>query len=351
MNHLQSEKGTNTIWQLQRELEDFFNNTRFNLIQINSGASVRKYFRISFEESLYFPTRDVTLMVIPIDKIEMADDYLNISYYLQRQNIPQPRIFEMQREKGWIFLEPAEGEQLDTYLQQHPDEISTIYPRLVDFLLYIQNRAVFEGHCPAFSRFFDQLKYLYEFNFHVQEQVINHYLNHNFTQSEEQVFQEFSLEISKHLESTYPVFVHRDFQSSNIFYHKKNEEDSFQIIDFQDARSGSYTYDLVSLLWDSYVDIPDKLKVELLDQFYQKNNLLRNHFSPDEYNRLIDYQIIQRKLHDAGAFVYTYRLLNNQRFLQYITRALDMAILIMNQYPAFMEISQLLQRLMSLPDK
>jgi aminoglycoside/choline kinase family phosphotransferase len=351
MNQLQFEKGKNTVWQLQKELENFFNNARFNLIHIDSGASVRKYFRLSFEESLYFPTRDVILMAVPVDKIEMADNYLNISYYLHRQNIPQPRIFEMQREKGWIFLEPAEGEQLNNYLKQHPDQVSTIYPRLVDFLLLLQTRAVFEGYCPAFTRFFDQAKYLFEFNFHVKEQVIHHYFNHTLSHSEEQIFHEFSMEISQYLESTYPVFVHRDFQSSNIFYHKKNEEDSFQIIDFQDARSGSYTYDLVSLLWDSYVDIPDKLRSGLINQFYQKNDFLRQHYSPDEYQKLIDYQIIQRKLHDAGAFVYTYRLLNNQQFLGFITSALEMTISVLNRYPAFMEISQLLQRLMSLPEK
>jgi aminoglycoside/choline kinase family phosphotransferase len=351
MNHLQSERGTNMVWQLKRDLESFFNNSEFNLIQIDSGASVRKYFRISFEASLYFPTRDVILMAVPLDKIEMADDYLNISYYLQRQNIPQPRIFEMQREKGWIFLEPAEGEQLNNYLKQYSDLILTIYPRLVDFLLLLQSRAVFEGHCPAFSRFFDQSKYMYEFNFHVKEQVIHHYFNHTLSRAENQIFSEFSGEISQYLESTYPVFVHRDFQSSNIFYREKNGEDSFQIIDFQDARSGSYTYDLVSLLWDSYVDIPDKLRKELIDQFYQKNDLFRKHCSPDEYYRLIDYQIIQRKLHDAGAFIYTYRLLNNQQFLKFITSALDMTISVLNRYPAFMEISQLLQRLMSLPEK
>ena len=336
---------------LHQKLTKFFNNSQFEITPMDNGASVRQYFRIHFRESLYFPIQAVILMVVPVDKIEMADDYLNISYYLRRQEIPRPRIFEMQREEGWIFLEPAEGEQLDIYLKTHPEEMSAIYHKLLDFLLEIQKKGVFEGHCPAFSRFFDKEKYLYEFDFHVREQVINHYLKNTFSQSDEEIFQEFSLEVSTFLESTYPVFVHRDFQSSNIFYHEKNSENPFQIIDFQDARSGSYIYDLVSLFWDSYVDIPAEMQLELVDAFYRENENIRKHFTPEAYHKLIDYQVIQRKLHDAGAFVYTYRLLNNQQFLQYIARALEMAISVMNSYPAFMEISQLLQRLMSLPKK
>jgi len=336
---------------LHQKLIKFFNNSQFELSPIDNGASVRQYFRIHFRESLYFPIQDVILMVVPVDKIEMADDYLNISYYLRRQEIPRPRIFEMQREEGWIFLEPAEGEQLDIYLKSHPEEIPTIYPKLIGFLLEIQKKAIFEGHCPAFSRFFDKSKYLYEFDFHVREQVINHHLKHTLSQSDGEIFREFSLEVSTFLESTYPVFIHRDFQSSNIFYHEKNSENPFQIIDFQDARNGSFTYDLVSLLWDSYVDIPAELQQELVRVFYRKNENLRENFTHEEYHQLIDYQVIQRKLHDAGAFVYTFRLLNNQQFLQFITRALEMATSIMNRYPAFMEISQLFQRLMSLPEK
>lgn len=336
---------------LRQKLAKFFNNSHFELSPLDNGASVRQYFRIHFRESLYFPTRDVILMVVPRDKLEMADDYLNISYYLRRQGIPCPRIFEMQREEGWIFLEPAEGEQLDIYLKNYPEEIPSIYPRVIDFLLDLQKKAVFEGHCPAFSRFFDKEKYLYEFDFHVREQIINHHLKHTLSQSDEEIFREFSLEVSTFLESTYPVFVHRDFQSSNIFYYEKNTESPFQIIDFQDARSGSYIYDLVSLLWDSYVDIPAEMQLELVDVFYRENENLQTHFTPEHYLQLIDYQIIQRKLHDAGAFVFTFRLLNNQQFLQYIARALEMAISVMNRYPAFMEISQLLQRLMSLPKK
>ncbi len=47
------------------------------------------------------------------------------------------------------------------------------------------------------------------------------------------------------------VLCHRDYHSRNLMLHL----DRLYIIDFQDARMGPDTYDLVSLLRDSYVDL------------------------------------------------------------------------------------------------
>ena len=49
------------------------------------------------------------------------------------------------------------------------------------------------------------------------------------------------------------VLCHRDYHSRNLMLH----DGRLYIIDFQDARMGPDTYDLVSLLRDSYVDITD----------------------------------------------------------------------------------------------
>ena len=45
------------------------------------------------------------------------------------------------------------------------------------------------------------------------------------------------------------VLVHRDYHSRNLMLHRGQ----LYIIDFQDARMGPNTYDLVSLLRDAYI--------------------------------------------------------------------------------------------------
>ena len=59
------------------------------------------------------------------------------------------------------------------------------------------------------------------------------------------------------------VLCHRDYHSRNLMLH----EGSLYIIDFQDARMGPDTYDLVSLLRDSYVDFTEPEVEELIAFF------------------------------------------------------------------------------------
>ena len=59
------------------------------------------------------------------------------------------------------------------------------------------------------------------------------------------------------------VLCHRDYHSRNLMLH----DGSLYIIDFQDARMGPDTYDLASLLRDSYIDITDAEVDDLIAYF------------------------------------------------------------------------------------
>jgi len=312
---------------LNTSLTDFFETDGFNLSPIEGGASVRKYFILQFQENSRFHTNPVILMYIPQERIDIADNYQNISRYFNRMTISQPPLYEVHRELGWLFVEHAAGHRLDLYLRNTAEEeTSRIYHRLVDFLLDLQNRAQLERDCWAFERFFDTEKYLFEFSFHLREQLLENYFHHQLSDTEQEVFTKATLEISKFLDNHLPVFVHRDFQSSNIFYHPASRDNHFQIIDFQDARCGGPMYDLVALLWDSYYSVRKNLQEELLQKFYLNQPLVHKNFSQDEYRQTIDYSVIQRKLHDAGAFVFSFHLTGNDRYLKYIQPAIQMAV-------------------------
>ncbi|UCF64639.1 MAG: phosphotransferase, partial [bacterium] len=266
--------------------------------------------------------------------------------------IARPRVYEIHRDQGWIFVEHGEGECLDVFLKKNRHvPLKNLYKQLIDFLLHMQEKAQYESHCPAFNRFFDQDKYDFEFQFHVKEQLLKRYFKYEMTEHEEINFEKFAREISQFLDLKLNQFVHRDFQSSNIFCKSKGAVYSFQIIDFQDARSGNPVYDLVSILWDSYVDIPESLKEELVQYYYQKHPFVRENFSQDQYRKWIDYSVIQRKLHDAGAFVYTLYLTKNSNFIQYIKGALKMSLDKIKLYPQFEAVEEMCRKIFSQPDE
>ena len=67
------------------------------------------------------------------------------------------------------------------------------------------------------------------------------------------------------------VLCHRDFHSRNLMLHAG----ALYWIDFQDARMGPATYDLASLLRDSYVDLDEEFVAERAEEFRQQRGARR----------------------------------------------------------------------------
>lgn len=328
---------------LTDRLQYFLGTDQFEIKPLASGASTRKYYKIDLKKKLYFPSKRILLMTIPVEEIDTVTDYVHIDFYLQRMGIPTPKVYEMKKYLGWIFLEYEKNPTLLSYFKKKPDQTELI-ENLIEFLILIQDRCQFEDHCPAFHRFFDKEKYLYEFNFHVKEQLLLKYLKANLNKQEQSDFQDFSFEISQALDISEKVFVHRDFQSSNIFYDQKKKGPSFKIIDFQDARSGSPVYDVVSCLWDSYITIPEDLRNRLLDKFFKHLKKSGTSLTKNDFQKLVDFTVIQRKLHDAGAFVYNYHRFNEEKFTSFISPAIQMAVEKMGLYSQFKNVIKIFEK-------
>lgn len=323
------------ITKLTEQLQNFFNTHEFQIKPLAGGASARKYFEIDLAKKLYFPSRKILLMSVPLDETRMITDYVHIDFYLNRMNIPTPRIYEMNKHAGWIFLEYQNIPTLRDYLQNNPGKTASLLKILIEFLLHMQDKCEFDDQCPAFQRFFDTEKYQHEFDFHVRQQLLERYFNRKLTKQEIKDFQIFSSKICQTLDINEKVFVHRDFQSSNIFYDGSQQQTPFKLIDFQDARCGSPVYDLVSCLWDSYIEIEDALRIRSLEKFYQPLTDRGTSLTQTDFYKLVDYSVIQRKLHDAGAFAYNYLRFKDKKFVQFISPAIRMALDKMNRYSQF----------------
>lgn len=322
--------------QLIQQLRDFFRTENFELTRLNGGASSRKYYLIEFNTPSYFGRSKVVLMTVPLNERTVMEDYMNIDYYLRRHGIKTPRLFEMELSHGWIFQEYLIHPLLNQYLETHPEHLENALLELFNFLKELQARCTFEQHCPAFQRKFDINKYLYEFNFHVSEQLLKQYLK---VENPQDYTRELAEIISHFLDIDYPIFVHRDFQSSNLFIETIGESYNFYVIDFQDARHGTPIYDLVSFLWDSYIHIPENLRNTLIKEYFSFLIELNIQWDWEYYRKIVDFTAIQRKLHDAGAFAYNHLRFNNAHYTPYIKPAIEMALHLMHSYREFHNIA------------
>ncbi|NOX37654.1 MAG: phosphotransferase [Calditrichaeota bacterium] len=313
--------------------------------KVNSGASSRRYFLLHLDGETYFPRDEVLIMLVPLADIQILLDYMNVDYYLRRMHIPTPRIFEVWEEAGIIFLEYVRWPRLDMFIHAHPEQMEHALRQTIQFLQHMQQNCLWESHCPAFHRRFDEAKYQFEFRFHVREQLLERFFGVHLSANLEQAFEAFAQEISQTLDVKRPTFVHRDFQSSNMFFESQSADHPLKIIDFQDARHGLPVYDLVSILWDSYIPVPDSLRATLTREFYDYLRDTGIDWSYDQYLQYVDYTIIQRKLHDAGAFAYNYHRFKSRHFLQFIPNTLDMVIQVLEKYPRFAPLTELFAHL------
>jgi aminoglycoside/choline kinase family phosphotransferase len=330
--------------QLTHQLQAFFQTDQFEIVPLTDGASPRKYYRLDFREKLYFPETRIVLLTVPVKEIKILTDYMHIDFYLTRMGIPTPKVYEMKRQFGWIFLEYQNLPTLEEYLNKKPERIPTVIADLVEFLIHVQERCHFEENCPAFQRHLNAEKYKYEFDFYVREQLLGNYLAEQLNERELRVFGSFSAEVSQSLDIPKMVFVHGYFQSKNIFYDESKKDIPFKIADFQDARAGSPIYDLVSCLWDSYIPIPENVREGLLGKFFSYQVKAGSRLKKKNFQKLVDYTVVQRKLHDAGVFAYNYHQTKNARFTSFIAPAVAMAVAKMKSYNYLKEVIRIFNR-------
>ena len=326
---------------LRNQLAEFFRTPEFSISPIPGGASARLYYKIVFREKSYFPSPTVLLMQVPDPDSRLLHDHVNINYYFKRMGIPTPRIYEVNLARQWVFVHFETAPTVEQYLHSNPQDIKSVVTGMVKFISRMQKKCRHETHCPAFHRRFDDAKYQFEFDFHVAEQLLRFYFQMEYAP---EVLRDFAREICTVLDINENIFVHRDFQSSNVFITKTEKPFEYSVIDFQDARYVTPVCDLVSCLWDSYIPISQDLREKLVKQFYETLGDVSIDWSWDVYQKMVDYSIIQRKLHDAGAFAYNYRRFASRRYVGYVTEAITMALAVMRKYPHFSDAVKLFEK-------
>jgi aminoglycoside/choline kinase family phosphotransferase len=94
-------------------------------------------------------------------------------------------------------------------------------------------------------------------------------------------------------------FVHRDFHSRNIMFAGQGK---VSVIDYQDARIGAITYDLVSLLKDVYIYFDREKMIELVLEFKLLKGAVLREVSDEQFIRWFDFMGLQRHIKILGIF-------------------------------------------------
>ncbi|MBS0532218.1 MAG: tRNA (adenosine(37)-N6)-threonylcarbamoyltransferase complex ATPase subunit type 1 TsaE [Proteobacteria bacterium] len=126
------------------------------------------------------------------------------------------------------------------------------------------------------------------------------------------------------------TWVLRDFHSPNLIWlDQRPNTGKVGIIDFQDAVLGPAAYDLVSLLQDARVDVPESLELAMLTRYMKSRLGSGEAFDPADFAELYAIMSAQRNTRLLGTFARLNRrdgkpqyLRHQPRIWTYLTRSL-----------------------------
>ena len=116
-------------------------------------------------------------------------------------------------------------------------------------------------------------------------------------------------------------WVLRDYHSPNLMWLPGRQGiERVGILDFQDALAGPLAYDLVSLLQDARLDVPEALERELLARYCAARGAQSRHFSSDQFVSLYATLGAQRNSKILGIFARLAKRDGKRGYLAHIPR-------------------------------
>jgi N-acetylmuramate 1-kinase len=303
------------------------------VVQLTGDASDRRYFRVLFREE---PPRVLAVHPGPIDFDALP--FVNVARLLSSMPVPVPRILDHSRELGIIALEDLG----DVTLQAHVGaasaaEHAALYREAVALISTIQHRGreLESSQYVPYSVAFDVEKLTWELRFFTKH-FLEAYRGATLSNATREALSEEYAQIAAELAAEPRVLCHRDYHSRNLMLHNGR----LYIIDFQDARMGPDTYDLVSLLRDSYVDFSAQ-QLEALIAFFLANRGASAAEDTD-FQRRFDLMALQRNLKALGTFGFQTTSRGNPVYIQYIPRTLTYVRANLARYNRFGRLRDLL---------
>lgn len=305
------------------------------VVPLTGDASDRRYFRILLPDAASIV---VSLHASPFEFETLP--FVNVARLLEAMPVPIPRVLGHADDLGVLALEDLGDVTLQAHLgAATPAEHAALYRQSVALIATLQRRGA-ELSSPDYLPYgvaFDVEKLAWEMDFFVKH-FLEAYRGVLLAPDVREALRQELGVLVEILAAEPRVLCHRDYHSRNLMLH----DGRLCIIDFQDARMGPDTYDLVSLLRDSYVDLPEQTVAELLAYFLA---LKGSSGREDEFRHRFDLMALQRNLKALGTFGYQTTALRNSVYIQYIPRTLRYVRTNLDLLPQFSRLRDLLAEL------
>ena len=308
------------------------------VVPITPDASDRRYFRV-------FPpgARSIVLALHtgPIERARLP--FSDVHELFSQIPLPVPAILGHSDEGGILALDDLGDITLQEHLRSasDPDRVA-LYREAIGLIERLQRRGAelaSDRHVP-YRTAFDVEKLTWELDYFTR-----HFLTGlrgvDLTPAERAALDDEWRAMAGELAAEPRVLCHRDYHSRNLMWHAGG----LHVIDFQDARMGPDTYDLASLLRDSYIELTPREIDEHIACFLAMKDAPGAR--PDagragEFRRRFDLMSLQRNLKALGTFGYQAVARANPVYVQYVPRTLGYVRSNLAKYERFGRLRDLL---------
>ena len=321
--------------------------------RIPGQASNRRYFRLRLSGDR--APGSLILVRLPEDTFG-SDEATDVSClaelpfctmlrFLRRQGLPVPHLHLDQADEGYMLQEDLGPVTMFAALGNADDQtVKELYRQAIDLLVRFQTATGLAplqtppSDCIGYSRTFTPELLRWELD-HFKEWGLLDHRGADPTAAEMSVIDTAFDEIVAALSGSNYWLAHRDFQSTNLMM---PDPGRMVMIDFQDALMAPPVYDLVSLLRDSYVYLAPATLHELLDYYHAIATTVLPISGKADFHRLFHLQTVQRKLKDAGRFVFIDRVKGNPAFLRWVDPTLGYVRLALANLPEYASLHKVL---------
>lgn len=315
--------------ELDSWLAELFPNTNYKVTALAGDASHRRYYRININDNTKI------VMDAPPNKVKI-DSFIEISHKLKSANICVPNIYNINRSQGFLLLDDFGDELfLQSAISKNAD---TLYHEALLTLIDIQKCSNYGNDLLEFNKevMLDELQ-LFKVWF------VQKYLDLDLKDDENQIIKDTFNFLIESIYEQPQVFIHRDYHSRNLMLiPNDNNEIKLGIIDYQDAMCGPFTYDLVSLLKDCYIQWPYEKITTWLKYFYNHISFEHN-YSLDKFTEAFNLCGLQRHLKVLGIFVRLHLRDNKPNYLSHLPLTFNYIMTCLecyNELKAFQELMQ-----------
>ncbi len=223
-------------------------------------VSPREYFRGRKDD------RDFILMLYPEASAPHREEmlgFIRLGAWLDQQGIKTPALYEKDEQQCYALFEDLGAQSFGACLRDGSVDRDELYTLATDVLSTLGKAETLPDGLPLYkdSRIHEN-----------RRQVVDYYMTLlRKERPDDQTVQSY-LSVWDEIESALPPcpqgFVHGDYHLENMIY--VTHETSVKrcgLIDYQDALHGPLPYDLVNLLEDARIDVPQDLRKAMIDRY------------------------------------------------------------------------------------